>query len=424
MKRKGKLNFEDRVKLEVYINDGLKATEISKKLKCSKQAIYREIQRNTVKQKRVSFNGNKCTLMKNCPIGYERTKFCSKQCKYFQQYECPRLQKFPFTCNGCHNKNCCKSSITIFYNSNHAQNLATKRLKETRMGIRISQEDFEQINEIVSPLVKDKKQSLRHILATHTEIDVDERTLRNWIDKGYMDAKPIDLPRKVAFKPKKEYIHRITKPTAIILGRSYRDYREFIKENPELLTCQIDTLEGKKTDINKVLTIHFPSIHFQYGVLIKNINQQKVNDYFINIRENIGINMWKKIFPIILTDNGIEFNDLYQIENEHENGEHITNVFYCNPYCSSQKGACEKNHEFFRYIEPKYTSLDHLTQEKINLIFSNINSVFRTSLNGVRPIDLAEIVLGKEFLQIIGIKKIEPDEVNLTQSLTKKIKHN
>ena len=76
------------------------------------------------------------------------------------------------------------------------------------------------------------------------------------------------------------------------------------------------------------------------------------------------------------------------------------------------------------YIEPKYTSLDHLTQEKINLIFSNINSVFRTSLNGVRPIDLAEIVLGKEFLQIIGIKKIEPDEVNLTQSLTKKIKHN
>ena len=94
------------------------------------------------------------------------------------------------------------------------------------------------------------------------------------------------------------------------------------------------------------------------------------------------------------------------------------------PYCSSQKGACEKNHEFFRYIEPKYTSLDHLTQEKINLIFSNINSVYRTSLNGVRPIDLAEIVLGKEFLQIIGIKKIEPDEVNLTQSLTKKIKHN
>lgn len=423
MKRQGKLTFADRIKIEIYINEGLKAIEIAKKIKCSKQTIYREIQRNTTKQKRVSFNGNKCVLIKNCPTGNERTKFCSKQCKHFKQYECPRLQKFPFTCNGCKNKNGCKSSYTIYYTANHAQNMATKKLKETRMGIRISQEDFERINQIVSPLVKDKKQSLRHILTTHTEIDVDERTLRNWINKGYMDAKPIDLPRQVSFKPKKEYIHRITKPSAIIFGRSYRDYREFIKENPDLLTCQIDTLEGKKFDVNKVLTIHFPSIHFQFGVLINNINSQKVNDYFISLRDKIGTDMWKKLFPIMLTDNGIEFYDLYQIENEQENGEHLTNVFYCNPYCSSQKGACERNHEFFRYIEPKFSSLDHLTQEKVNLIFSNINSVFRASLNGVRPIDLAEIVLGKEFLKIIGIKKIEPDEVNLTQSLTKKIKH-
>jgi hypothetical protein len=97
-------------------------------------------------------------------------------------------------------------------------------------------------------------------------------------------------------------------------------------------------------------------------------------------------------------------------------------VFYCNPYCSSQKGACERNHEFLRYIEPKYHSLDHLNQDKVNLIFSHINSIYRESLNGIRPIDLAEAVLGTTFLKTIGIKKIEPDNVNLTQSLTKSIK--
>ena len=32
------------------------------------------------------------------------------------------------------------------------------------------------------------------------------------------------------------------------------------------------------------------------------------------------------------------------------------------------------------------------------------------------------MVLGEEFLNKINIKKIEPDDVNLTQSLTKKIK--
>ena len=131
--------------------------------------------------------------------------------------------------------------------------------------------------------------------------------------------------------------------------------------------------------------------------------------------------MWKKIFPIMLSDNGIEFNKFYELEND-DNGEHLSNVFYCDPYRSSQKGACEKNHEFIRYIEPKHHSLDHLTQEKVDLIFSHINSVYRVSLNGVRPIDLAYTILGEEFLKIINIKKIEPDDVNLTQSLTKKIK--
>ena len=81
-----------------------------------------------------------------------------------------------------------------------------------------------------------------------------------------------------------------------------------------------------------------------------------------------------------------------------------------------------RNHELIRYIEPKHHSLNHLTQEKVNLMFSHINSYYRPGLNGVTPYDLAEMVLGKEFLDIIEIKKIEPQNVNLTQSLTKIIK--
>lgn len=66
--------------------------------------------------------------------------------------------------------------------------------------------------------------------------------------------------------------------------------------------------------------------------------------------------------------------------------------------------------------------MNHLTQEKVNLMFSHINSYYRPGMNGVTPYDLTEKILGKEFLDIIGIKKIEPGDVNLTQSLTKKIK--
>lgn len=328
--------------------------------------------------------------------------------------------RFPFICNKCSNKIGCILPKRYYF-ADKAQERYEKELRDSRKGIKISKEDFKQINNIISPLIKDKGQSLNHILSTHTEINVSERTLRNWINNGYTDAKNIDLPRKVSFKPKKEYAHKITKPTSIILGRSYIDFKKFCKENPSLIVSQFDTVEGKKTDIIKILTIHFPSIHFQFGILLSEFSAEEVNNKLLELRNKIGIDLWKKIFPIMLSDNGIEFNKFYELEYD-DNGEHLSNVFYCDPYRSSQKGACEKNHEFIRYIEPKHHSLDHLTQEKVDLIFSHINSVYRASLNGVRPIDLALIVLGEEFLNKINIKKIEPDDVNLTQSLTKKIK--
>ena len=173
--------------------------------------------------------------------------------------------------------------------------------------------------------------------------------------------------------------------------------------------------------MQRLLTIHIPALHFQFRFLITNATSEEVNKVLLDLRKKIGIELWKKIFSIMLCDNGTKFNELYRQEFDEKQNK-LSNVFYCDPYCSSQKGACEQNHELIRYIEPKHHSLNNLTQEKVNLMFSHINSYYRPGLNGVTPYDLAEMVLGKEFLDIIEIKKIEPQNVNLTQSLTKKIK--
>lgn len=246
--------------------------------------------------------------------------------------------------------------------------------------------------------------------------------MRNWIDNGYLKAKNIDLPRKVAFKPRKKYKNKNKKPANVLINRTYRDFKEYADKNPHLLVSQLDTVQGQQGDKKFLLTIHFPLIHFQFGILLESKNPLELNDKLLKLQEKIGIEKWKKVFPIMVTDNGIEFNYLHNLEID-SNGECVSRVFYCNPYTSSQKGACKKNHEFIRYIEPKYHSFNHLDQEKVNKIFSHINSVYRKAINDVRPIDLAILFLGQDFLDAIGIKKIEPDDVNLTQSLTKKIKH-
>ena len=420
MKKQAQLKLVDRTKLQAYLEDEISVKIICKKLGVSKQTIYREIHRNSIYKNPDIPYRVKCVNDPRKCIHKNPGCRCTRECKYFIQQQCKKVIRFPFICNKCSNKIGCILPKRYYF-ADKAQERYEKELRDSRKGIKISKEDFKQINNIISPLIKDKGQSLNHILSTHTEIDVSERTLRNWINNGYTDAKNIDLPRKVSFKPKKEYAHKITKPTSIILGRSYLDFKKFCKENPSLIVSQFDTVEGKKNDIIKILTIHFPSIHFQFGILLSEFSAEEVNNKLLELRNKIGIDLWKKIFPIMLSDNGIEFNKFYELEYD-DNGEHLSNVFYCDPYRSSQKGACEKNHEFIRYIEPKHHSLDHLTQEKVDLIFSHINSVYRASLNGVRPIDLALIVLGEEFLNKINIKKIEPDDVNLTQSLTKKIK--
>ena len=73
-------------------------------------------------------------------------------------------------------------------------------------------------------------------------------------------------------------------------------------------------------------------------------------------------------------------------------------------------------------VLPKHNSFDFLTQELVNSIFSHINCVYRPSLPGVRPYDLALQLFGKEFLDILGIFEVKTDEVKLSKSLVKKYK--
>jgi IS30 family transposase len=78
-------------------------------------------------------------------------------------------------------------------------------------------------------------------------------------------------------------------------------------------------------------------------------------------------------FEVILTDNGVEFQKLPLIENT-EYGVHLFSVFYCDPYNSSQKSNCERNHEFARYGLIKGESVEEWTDTQILDLFSKINS--------------------------------------------------
>lgn len=413
------LTLNDRLKIQVAIEMSKSAQEIASNLNVTRQTIYREIKRN---RKAVSIRSTSnacfCKHRIKCPYlatyQHQGMTVCIAKCEHYEYDVCEQLSLFPFCCNACRKKTYCNKD-KYYYQADKSELMSIKRRKETRQGIRISKDDFTYINDIVSSLIL-KGQSIEHILTNHKEIDVSSVTIRKWINEGYMDARNIDLHRKVSFKVKKQYIPRVIKNPELLIGRTFKDYKQWILTN-HLHTVQIDTVHGLITDNKFILTIHFPDIHFQFGILLNCLSPNEVNSVFQIIKSKLGNKQFKTIFPIILCDNGFEFLKLSELEIDQDNGENLTKIFYCDPYRSSQKGACERNHELIRYIKKKGNSFNNLSQDDIDLMFSHINSLSRKSIMGKTPYELAVSFLGQTFLNIINIKKIDPDNVHLRPDL-------
>ncbi len=98
-------------------------------------------------------------------------------------------------------------------------------------------------------------------------------------------------------------------------------------------------------------------------------------------------------------------------------GSRRTTLYYCDPYTFWQKGCCEKNHEYIRYVRKKGSTFDDLTQRKVTLLANHINNAKRDSLNGHSPFELSQMLLDERLLKAMGLKKISPDEVRLTPEL-------
>ena len=181
----------------------------------------------------------------------------------------------------------------------------------------------------------------------------------------------------------------------------------------------MDSVEGKKG--GKIfLTIHFVNCSFMLAFIREHNDAQSVIDIFNNLQQILGIDKFKELFVLILTDNGSEFSNPTEIEFDLTTGEKRTQIFYCHPSSPFEKGSCEVNHELLRRILPKGTSFDDLKQDDVNLIMSHINSYKRKKLNNVSPYTLFSTIYGKDTIDKLGIQEIEPNKVSLSKNILKK----
>ena len=95
------------------------------------------------------------------------------------------------------------------------------------------------------------------------------------------------------------------------------------------------------------------------------------------------------------------------------------NFFYCDPLRSDQKGALERNHEFIRMILPKGTSFEFLTNKKVKLIETHINSYARKSLQNKTPYECFEFSYGADVCRALSLQSVPANNVTLNPSLVR-----
>lgn len=417
------LSLSERISIqELLTHCGLPA--IARELKRDRKTIVREIRQNRT----FIFVGsygcpkNNCSRQKNCQIHHlcERCtrlrkkcslcELCNGLCKDFMEARCERIEHPPFCCNGCRRQRNC-NICRFVYDAEKAHMKALSRLKDARSCILLSPSELERTDQLISPLLK-KGQSIHHIFINHAdELFCSERTLYSLIDRNCLTARNLDLRLKVKRKlPRLKPVHKVDK--ACRRDRSFEDFRRFVQNSPEPAVVQMDSVVGTCDSVKVLLTLFLP----QPQLLLCRIRDYNTAHSALtaidDIEEILGKDDFRRLFPVLLTDNGSEFTDPTAIE---RNGR--TRVFYCDPMQTNQKSQIERVHEFIRMVRPKGSSFDDLCQTDIDLLCSHINSYCRKSLGDRCPFDVFEFIYSQGFLKKLGIKKVEADEILLTPRL-------
>ena len=425
------LNGVQRTQLQTLLKVKKSLSDIAKEMNTSRQTLYRELLRNsyTVSLDKPGIRSS-CIHYLECKRNNKSYRLeCPRDCIKYQPGRQPCLKKYPFVCNNCCKRKHC-NFLHYYYDSEDASVNYHTRISDDKKIPKTNETIIKKINKIVSPLVK-KGQSIEAILINHPEIRFSSLTIRNWIKQGLLDCKLSELRMFGRRIPSKQYNYSKKKDYKKLsskkIGHKYNDYRLYLQDHTNSLIIQLDTIIGCIDGNKSILTIHIVNHKFQFGIILEQHTKEevfnKLNDLFSkfkNLESELGLAIYSSFTELILTDNGPEFDALIDFCDIDSN----IHVFFCHPLSSFEKGSCERNHVLVRYIHYKGWSFDNLNQNDINLLFSNINSYPRKSLQNKTPYQsvLDDYRLGKEFLDIINISKVNGDDVILNPSLLKKIK--
>ena len=201
--------------------------------------------------------------------------------------------------------------------------------------------------------------------------NVSKTTLYRYIEFGVLDGIKLTINRKTKYR--RTVIKRAPR------GMSIEQRPKEIAMRKTFGHWEMDCVCGSTKASLLVLTERLTRKE-----IIFKIPNQKSNSIVkcLNVLELSHGKNFKSIFKSITVDNGMEFSDYKALENSLLNKEEKrTSIYYCHPYCSSERGSNERLNREIRRLIPKGSDISNYSMQEIKNVENWINTYPREIFN-------------------------------------------
>jgi len=165
--------------------------------------------------------------------------------------------------------------------------------------------------------------------------------------------------------------------------------RKLIDERSKQANCRLepghwerDLLEGRRGG-PALLVIVDRSTRFTIMRKVQSKHCREVNKITVAALKG-------QVVKSITNDNGVEFGNWAELE------EKLTSpIYYCHPYCSSERGSVENTNGLIRQFFPKHCDFKQIGDDEISKIQDNINHRPRKTLDYRSALEVHEKVITK-----------------------------
>lgn len=196
-------------------------------------------------------------------------------------------------------------------------------------------------------------------------------TIYSYISKGvFLRLTKENLLRKG--KRKREY--KSVVPARAPKGESIENRPEEVAQRNTFGHWEMDTVIGKQKTKSVLLCLTERLTRQEIVFKMPDKTTLSCVRTLDRLERKVGSAKFRKMFRTITVDNGCEFQDFKGIERSCLCKQKRTALYFCHPYCSSERGSNENQNGMIRRFFPKGTNFDAVNPNQIQRVVEWINA--------------------------------------------------